>query len=130
MLIREHILSFKSQPLLKEFARPEEQTEIHEKFSLFVKIAEKHEGALIYLRSLYKIITVTIKAPKCYQAKLQQTTLYLFYFYLLKKMNKMFHVNPLPSRGFTRNIMSIFFCKIMKKNQNAFCCSFDWHFMD
>ena len=93
MLIREHIPSFKSQPLLKEFARPEEQNGIHKKCLCSLKMATKHEGALIYLRSLYKIITVTIKAPKCYQAKLQQTTLYLFYFYLLKKMNKMFHVN-------------------------------------
>ena len=47
---------------------------------------------------VYEYINVHSESAK---QKLQQKTFNCFYFYLSKKKGLIFHVNPLPSRGFT-----------------------------
>ena len=69
---------------------------------------------------------LTLKAPK---QKLQQTTLSFFTFIFQRKYGSMFHVNPLPSRGFTRNIKSFFSLKDNEKVFiNVICWGRDWRF--
>ena len=51
-------------------------------------------------------------------AELQQTTLLTFLPLSFEENKKMLHMNPLPSRGFTRNIKSYFSEKQRKSIQD------------
>ena len=65
----------------------------------------KYENESKYLdNKLYQ----TDQGQAEHQTKIAADDILIFYFYLSKKIRLIFHVNPLPSRGFTRNIKTYF----------------------
>ena len=60
--------------------------------------------------TLFSVLTLKVPNKNCSRKHFN-----LFNFHLSKKIRLMFHVNPLPSTGFTWNINSYFLWKTMKK---------------
>ena len=77
---------------------------------------EEHFGCLAGCFVLNS--SLTLKAPITTAADDIHKDLY-FFIVFQRKLDLIFHVNPLPSRGFTRNIKSYFLQKIKVKKYSV-----------
>ena len=83
---------------------------MHLHISIFLRTIFKKQDQILWWRFGNKWGLLTLKAPN----KNCSRQHFYFCFFCLRKQGLMFHVNPLPSRGFTWNIRSYFLCKTMK----------------